>query len=133
MAGDSCWRWDAVLWPGLLRLTGQAQGCQGCASIVGACLSGNASGTGTAGRGLPWDEDKGCLAGLRSGGWWLPSDTPNAASLGHDQDGGGGQDLPQGYTLLDPLLGMIPVAHYLHLLIGVWLALAKEAATRLAQ
>ena len=49
MAGDSCWRLDAVPWPGMLGLTGEAQGCWGCASIVGACLSGNASGAGTAG------------------------------------------------------------------------------------
>ena len=68
MSGDSCWRLDAVPQPGILGLTRESQGCCGCASIVGACLSGNARGAGTAGRRLPWGEDEGCLAGISSGG-----------------------------------------------------------------
>ena len=96
MVGDSCWRLDAVPWPGMLGLTGEAQGHWGCTSIVGACLSGNASGAGTAGRGLPWGEGEGCLVGLSSIGWWPPGDTPGAASLGCNQDRGGMPRLAPG-------------------------------------
>ena len=78
-------------------------------------LSGNASGAGPAGKGLPWGEDEGCLAGLSSGGWWSPSDTPDAMSLGCDQDGGGrprlAPEVPIVYSSAgDGTGGMLPAS-----------------------
>ena len=96
MAGDHCCRLDTVPWPGMLGLTREAQGCWSCTFTVGACLSGSARGVGTAGRGLPWGEAEGCPVGLRGVAQWPLGDTPEAASLGWNQDGGGRPRLAPG-------------------------------------
>ena len=87
--------------------------------MMGACLSGNVGEADTAGRGLPWCDNDDCLAGLSSSGCWPPSETPDAVSLGCNQDDGGRPRFALEVPAACSSAGVVLWACYLHLLARV--------------